>query len=566
MTIVDAKAEYDAVVVGSGAGGGIAAYVLTRRGLRVLLLESGRNYDPVMETPMFQVNADAPLNGAATPDKQGGFYDATVDGGIDIPGEPYTVAEGEKFEWWRARMLGGRTNHWGRVTLRYGPYDFLQYTRTGLGVDWPLAYEDLEPYYEKVERLIGVFGASEGIENSPDSAPGVLLDPPPLRPHELWMQMVLAKKMGIRVVPSHVAVLTRPLNGRQACVYATECAKGCSIRANFQSPTVLLVPALATRRLTIRTGAVVYEVTLNERGRAIGVKYIDRGTGAHHFARAKAVVLAASACETARILLNSKSGTFPNGLANGSGQVGRNLTDSLNYGISTSIPALQGLAPFNDDGVSVPHAYVPWWGQQDQATSKMPFSGEYHIEIFGGRFMPYVEMFEPLPLSDGKPMFGQALRARIRDEFGSQLALVAHCGMVPNMESRCDIDPEMKDRWGIPALRFHWKWGSPELELMRHASRSMGDMIAAMGGEITERLPVPNGGTGMHEIGTARMGSKSEESVLTAYGHAWDVRNLYVTDGASFPSHACKNPTGTIMALAWRASDHLGDSLVRKEI
>jgi choline dehydrogenase-like flavoprotein len=565
MLAMDAKHGHDVIVVGSGAGGGIAAYVLTHKGLNVLLLESGRNYDPDRETPMFQVNADAPLNGAATPDKPFGFYSASI-GEWENPDEPYSVIPGTEFQWWRARMLGGRTNHWGRITLRYGPYDFNPYSRTGLGVNWPITYDDLEPYYDKVERLIGVFGATEGIENSPDSAPGVLLPPPTMRLHELWMQLVLAKKMGIRVVPVHAAILTRPMNGRQACVYATPCGRGCAIRATFQSPTVLLQPALETGRLVIRTGAIAYKVSLNKRGRATGIHYIDRTTGARQFARGRAVVLAASACESARILLNSKSPAFPNGMANSSGQVGRNLTDSMNYAVLGALQVLQRLPPFNDDGVSIPHAYVPWWGHRDQAAGRMRFAGEYHIEIFGGRHMPSVDMFRKLPLNDGKPLYGHALRAQLRNDFGSEIALVAHGGMVPNENSYCELDPALRDRWGVPVLRFNWGWGPQELEQMSHASDTMTEFIAAMGGRVTFKHRTPVGGSGMHEVGTARMGFKPNDSVLNSFGHAWDVRNLYIADGASFSGHACKNPTETIMALAWRASDHLSQSFMRKDL
>lgn len=564
----DQKQEYDAIVVGSGAGGGIAAYVLTLQGLSVLVLEAGRNYDPVSETPMFQINADAPLNGAATPDKPAGFYDATVDGGFDIPGEPYTVAPGSRFQWWRARMLGGRTNHWSRITLRYGPRDFRTYSRRGVGVDWPIAYEDLASYYDRVERLIGVFGAAEGIENSPDSSPGILLPPPPMHAHELWMQMALGKKMGIRVVPSHVAVLTRPLNGRQACLYATPCARGCAIRANFQSPTVLLAPALTTGRLKIRHGAMAYEIPLSKNGRAAGVRYVDRTSGAQHFARGRSVVLAASTCESARILLNSRSAAFPQGLANSSGEVGHNLTDSPNFGVAGDIPVLQGLSPFNDDGTSISHAYVPWWGHQDQASGRIPFTGECYIEILGGRQMPAVENFGAVPMEGGKPLYGQALRDRLRNEYGSKLFLWTHGGMIPNADSRCEIDPDVKDRWGIPVLRFHWKWGAPEYEQTRYVTAILREMISTMGGRVTYAPGelLMDGGEAFHEVGTARMGSSPRDSVLNAFGHAWDVRNLYVADGAGFAGHACKNPTETIMALAWRACDHLAESLMRKEI
>jgi choline dehydrogenase-like flavoprotein len=564
--------HYDAVVVGSGAGGGIAAYVMTLRGLNVLLLEAGRNYDPAVETPMFQVEGDAPLNGAATPDKPLGFYDATVNGGFEIPGEPYAVADGTQFLWWRARMLGGRTNHWGRIMLRYGPHDFCTYSREGLGMDWPISYETLAPYYDRVEKLIGVFGAAEGIENSPDSPPDVLLPPPPMHAHELWMQMSLAKRLGIRAVATHAAVLTRPLNGRPACLYATDCRRGCSIRANFQSTTVLLPPALATGHLEIRTGAMVYEVPLDQHGRATGVRFIDTSTAAQHFARGRAVILAASACESARILLNSKSTSFPDGLANSSGQVGRNLTDSVALNVGGDIPALQGLRPFNDDGTSTGHAYVPWWAYHDKRGGQLSFSTQYHVEISGGRTMPSVGDFTELPEERGRPVYGQALRTQLRNQFGSKVVLTAFGGMIPNPDCRCEIDPSLKDRFGIPVLRFHWKWSAQEVELARHALKALCEMISAMGGKpivdtSTGGSSISNvGGGAAHEVGTARMGAKASNSVLNSFGCTWDVRNLYVADGASFAGQADKNPTETIVALAWRASDHLMDSFVRKEI
>jgi choline dehydrogenase-like flavoprotein len=563
--------EYDVIVVGSGAGGGIAAYVLTQRGLNVLMLEAGRHYDARTETPMFQIEADAPLNGASTPDKLGGFYDATVDGGLVVPGEPYTVAAGSRFDWWRARMLGGRTNHWGRVALRYGPNDFHTYSRHGIGVDWPIGYEDIAPYYDRVEKLIGVFGAADGIENSPDSPPGVLLPPPRLRAYERWIQMVLASRLNVRVVANRGAVLTQPLNGRPACLYATDCHRGCSIGANFQTPTVLLPPALATRRLEIRTQSMVYEVVLDKHGRAAGVGYIDKVTGSRHFQRARAVVLAASACETSRILLNSTSASFPNGLANSSGQVGRNLTDSISTFVSGDIPALQGLPPFNDDGTSIGHAYIPWGALGSRITKTLPFATEYHIHMFGGRTMPAVG-FTDLPSEGGKPLYGQALRERLRRRYGSQLTMGSWGGMIPNADSRCEIDPAIKDRWGIPVLRFHWKWGLQETEQARHAAATMKEMISAMGGKpivgtaADNGVATSNGGDNAHEVGSARMGTEAGNSVLNAFGHSWDVRNLYIADGASFAGHADKNPTETILALAWRACDHLADSFLRKDI
>jgi choline dehydrogenase-like flavoprotein len=317
---------------------------------------------------------------------------------------------------------------------------------------------------------------------------------------------------------------------------------------------------------------MVYEVPLDKRGLAAGVHYIDKSTNARHFASARAVVLAASTCETARILLNSKSAQFPHGLANSSGQVGRNLTDSVVTGVSGDIPILQGLPPFNDDGASASHIDVPWWGHKLSAAGRLSFTSEYRVQVGGDRgMMPSVDSFAGLQRRFGALLYGKALRDRLRSAFGSQVTLLSVGGMIPNPDCRCDIDPQVKDRWGIPVLRFHWKPGRQEIEQARHGIASMHDMISAMGGTpMVDTQPdggiMWGGGNSFHELGTARMGTKPADSVLNSSGQSWDVGNLYIADGASFAGHAAKNPTETIMALAWRASDHLADSFLRKEI
>ncbi|HEY0651235.1 FAD-binding protein, partial [Phenylobacterium sp.] len=283
---------YDVIIVGSGAGGGMSAYHLTRSGLKVLMLEAGRDYDPTTETPMFNIPAQAPLRGVGTPDKPFGFYDATVDGGWEVPNEPYTVAEGsEPFTWWRPRMLGGRTNHWGRISLRFGPYDFKPKSRDGLGYDWPISYEDLAPWYDKTEKLIGVTGAAPAanLVNTPDSPEGCLMPTAPPRAFEIFYERAF-KAMGIPTIPMHGAIITQPMEGRNVCVFATACGRGCSIGANFQSTTVLIPPAKATNNLTVRTNALVYQVDLDKAGKAKGVTFVDRMTGEHHSVTAKAVV------------------------------------------------------------------------------------------------------------------------------------------------------------------------------------------------------------------------------------------------------------------------------------
>ena len=301
----DTLGEYDVIVVGSGAAGGQTAYTLAMEGARVLMLEAGRKYVPESETPMFQTPGQAPLRGTSTTDKPFGFYDATVDGGWQVPGEPYVNTRettAGRFDWWRARMLGGRTNHWGRYSFRNGPYDFKPRSRDGLGFDWPISYEELAPYYDKVEMLIGVYGANDGLENTPNSPPGCLLPPPKPRVSDLLVAE-RAKRLGIPVVAGHRAVLTRALDHRTlpaklhpgnpnaqkilashmqtraACFWATPCGRGCSIRANYQSTTVHLPPALATGKLDILVNAMVREVTLGKDGRASGVAFVDRTSG-----------------------------------------------------------------------------------------------------------------------------------------------------------------------------------------------------------------------------------------------------------------------------------------------
>lgn len=575
------KSRYDVIVVGSGAAGGMSAYVLALRGAKVLMLEAGRNYDPVTETPMFEAPKDAPLRGAPTPDKPFGFFDATVDGGWTVPNEPYVVKKGtdpkwveasdwnaketdQSFMWWRSRMLGGRTNHWGRISLRMGPYDFKPRERDGLGLDWPISYEDLAPYYDKTEALIGVYGSNEGLENTPNSSPGVLQPPPKPRGYELLTRKACAP-LGIPVIPSHLAILMQPLNGRAACFYATDCGRGCSIKANFQSTTVLLPPALATGNLDVVTGAMVREVTLDKSGRANGVHYIDKTTGKEMRAAARVVVLAASGCESARILLNSRSALFPNGLANGSGKVGRYLMDTVGSSLSGQIPALENCPPHNEDGASAMHMYMPWWLYKEQLAGKLGFARGYHVEFNGGRRMPGMQNPAPEMFTGGS--YGKKFKEDARRYYGSFIGFAGRGEMIPNDDCYCEIDPDRKDKWGIPVLRFHWKWSEHETRQAAHMQRTFAEIITAMGGkpvsppELDGTKAIMAGGTIIHEVGTICMGFTKKDSVVNQHCQTWEVPNVFVTDGGPFVSNADKNPTLSIMALAWRSCEYLVEKL-----
>jgi choline dehydrogenase-like flavoprotein len=587
ITARELKPSYDVIVVGSGAGGGQTAYTLTMEGAKVLMLEAGRNYDPVKETPMFQTNAQAPLRGAGTPDKPFGFHDATVDGGWNVPGEPYTSASSEpaqQFWWWRARMLGGRTNHWGRIALRNGPYDFRPRSRDGLGFDWPIRYEDVAPYYDKVEMLIGVYGSNEGLENTPRSPDGVLLPPPKPRGGELLAQ-ARGKKIGVPVIPIHRAVLSvrqdadtipaklhpknptaqrvlaQAMRERAACFWATDCGRGCSIRANYQSTTVHLPPALATGNLDVLSHAMVRTVTVDANARATGVIYVDKTTGEERELNARVVVLAASSAESVRILLNSKSPRFPAGLANSSGLVGKYIMDTVGARLGGQVPLLENLPVHNEDGAGGNHVYVPWWLYQEQKAGRLGFARGYHIEFQTGRRMPGLGVTGGVDsLTAGS--YGPQFKEDARRYYGSFVSFAGRGEMIPNEESFCELDPVVRDQWGIPVLRFHWKWSEHETRQAAHMQRTFSDLISAMGGKSS--APKPNGadaiepgGKIIHEVGGTIMGADPKTSVTNQWCQTWDVKNLFVNDGGPFVSNADKNPTLTIMALAWRASDYL---------
>ncbi len=587
--------NYDIVIVGSGAGGGQTAYTLTMEGVKVLILEAGRSFDPATEVAMFQTPNQAPLRGEKTPDKQYGFHDCSINSGWDIPGEPYTNANPEpesQFKWWRQRMMGGRTNHWGRISLRNGPYDFKPRTRFGAGFDWPIGYEDIAPYYDKVEMLIGVFGTNEGLENSPDSSPGVLQPAPKLRVGELYAQKH-GKTVGAHIASIHRAVLTKPqdaetlpaklhpgnekaqrlladnMRSRSPCFWATDCHRGCAIRANYDSQTVHLRPALASGNLDILPNAMAREVTIDKQGKATGITFIDKTTGREGHAKGRVVVLAASSQESVRLLLNSKSSLFPQGLANSSGKVGKYITDSVSSSLSAHIPAFEGMPIHNEDGAGGPHAYVPWTQHDQNRKGELGFPGGYHLEFTSGRQMPSLGVVNGIDSRSGNPgvLYGRKLKEEARRVYGCQLGFGAQGTMLPNDDCFAELDPDLKDQWGIPVLRFHWKWSDFELNQVRHQQKRIRELLEALGGKISTKADadvlksMKPGGTVIHEVGGAIMGADPKTSVTNQWNQTWDVKNVFLADGAPFASTADKNPTLTIMALAWRMADHLMDEL-----
>ena len=557
MQVIRTPKTYDVAIVGSGAGGGMAAKVLTEAGADVVLLEAGPMWDVEKDSAMLTWNYDAPRRGAAIPERQFGELNAGL-GGWTLEGEPYTTAPGTEFDWYRVRMLGGRTNHWGRISLRFGPRDFEARRHDGLGDDWPITYDDIAPYYDRIDRLIGIFGTKEGLPNDPD---GIFQPPPEPMCYE-HMVKKSCDALGITCIPSRMSILTRPLNGRPACHYCGQCGRGCPSHSNFSSPSVLLPPALETGRLELITNAMAREVTTDDEGLATGISYIDKNDGREHHVRASIVVLAASACESARLLLNSRSTRHPNGLANDNGVVGRYLMDSTGTDAIGYFPQLEDTVPHNEDGANGLHLYMPWW----RDNRELDFPRGYHIEFWGGQGMPgygSLDGIEKTPLGGG---YGQTLKDNYRKLYGARIGFSGRGEMIPNEHSYCEVDPDVVDRWGIPVLRFHFRWSEHELLQVKHMHETFHELIDHLGGTPVTPMPTKEenygilaGGRIIHEVGVTRMGSSSRTSVLNAHCQAHDVKNVFVADGGPLVSNPNKNPTWTILALAMRTSDYIAE-------
>ena len=572
MQIKESSKIYDAVIVGSGAGGGMATKILSEAGLNIAVVEAGPHFDPANPDQQTQMKWpwESPRRGANT-QRTFGDFDALY-GGWDIPGEPYTRKDGTKFDWFRARMLGGRTNHWGRISLRFSARDFKHKDVDGLGDNWPIGYEDVKPYYDKVDKLIGLFGSKENLPNEPD---GFFLPPPKPRLHELFY-IKGARKSNIPVIPSRMSMLTKKINPeRGGCFYCGQCNRSCSDYADFSAGSCLIFPAQNNGgQIDLYNNAMVREVLTNSEGKATGVSYINKSDRKEYTLRAKVVVLAASACSSARILLNSKSPQHPNGLGNSGNTVGKYLHDSTGSSRAAFVPDLVNRKMYNEDGVGGMHVYTPWWLDN----KKLDFPRGYHIEVWGGMGMPNYgfgfnanEYNKFFGLKVGG--YGNSLRSDVKKYYGSVVGFGGRGESIAMEDNYCEIDPSVVDEFGIPVLRFHYNWTDFERKQAKHMHETFDELIHNMGGEALSAAPGADREYGLeapgriiHEVGTTRMGNDPKTSVVNQFQQLHDADNVFIVDAGPFVSQADKNPTWTILALSWRTCDYIVEQLKMQNI
>lgn len=571
MQIKESSKVYDAIIVGSGAGGGMACNILANSGLKVALVEAGPFFDPKDPETMTQLKWpwESPRRGASTTRAFGDFDMSYGDWKVD--GEPYTTEKDTKFSWWRSRMLGGRTNHWGRISLRFGPDDFRRGEIDGLSESWPIGYDEVKPFYDKLDKMVGVFGSKEGLKNDPD---GFFLPPPKPRLHELFY-IKGAKKTGVPVIPSRLSILTKKLNNdRGVCFYCGQCNRSCNQYADFSSGSCLIFPAMKGGQVDLFTDCMVRTVTTNDEGKATGVSYINKEDRKEYTLKGKTVVLGASACSSARILMNSKSKQHPNGLGNSGDIVGRYLHDSTGAGRTAFVPALMDRKVYNEDGVGGMHVYSPWWGDN----KKLDFPRGYHVEVWGGLGMPSYgfgfnvsEMNKYIGGAIGG--YGDKLRDDVKRFFGAVVGCAGRGESIPRYDNRCKIDPDVVDQFGIPVLKFDYNHSDYERLQAKHMTETFDEITHNMGGIPMGDLPGPDQDYGLlapgqiiHEVGTTRMGNDQKTSVTNKYSQLHDADNVFVVDGGVLTSQPDKNCTWTIMALSMRTSEYIVDQLKKQNI
>jgi glucoside 3-dehydrogenase (cytochrome c) catalytic subunit len=559
---------YDAIVIGSGATGGWAAKILTERGMTVLVLEAGRQLDPKKDFREHTFPYELKYRGldpgsryAPRQPIQSRCYAANEYGRhlfVDDIDNPYTTPDDKPFWWIRGRHVGGRSVTWGRQSYRLSDYDFKAAERDGYGDPWPFSYEDLKPYYEQVENFVGISGSYENLPQLPDSN---FLPPMAMTCGErILKKSVESKFPGRNVIIGRAAILTKGHQGRAACHYCGHCDRGCSTHSYFSSPGSTLPAAAKTGRMTLRPNAVAREIIVDPNtGKASGVRVVNQITKQDYEEYGKVIVLCASTLESTRLMLNSKSRQYPNGLGNSSGVLGHYLMDHM-FQISAGgfVPVLKGMEYDYSDG-RANGIYVPRFRN---IRDKHPnFIRGYGMQ--GGCKQDY-----SFAHAKQTPGFGAEFKKVARENPREiPFWLGAWCEMLPRKENRVTIDPEKLDAWGIPALRIECAHGDNERAMAKDALETIKEMADSAGfmTQSTYSTPAPPGFC-IHEVGTARMGADPKTSILNKWNQSWDVKNVFVTDGACFVSQGCQNPTLTMMAITARACDYIADEFKRQNL
>lgn len=556
---------YDALIVGSGASGGWVAKELTEHGMQVLMLEAGPAMVPRRDFTEhawpYQVRyrgfgnqkrmlVEQPVQRLcyACDDYSHQFF-------VNDNEHPYTFPEDKPFMWIRGRQVGGKTYCWARESYRYSDYEFQASNRDGYEQNWPFMYAELEPFYDYVENYIGVSGSKEGLAQMPD---GRFLPPMNMSCGDLAVKGIIEKQFGWRVMPDRVANLTVPHNGRPACHYCDQCQRGCHTASYFNSPSVTLPAAARSGRFTLMSDAVVSHIVTDREGVAQGVHYIDRLTSKHAEVRARIIVIAAATLESTRILLNSKSSRFPNGIGNSNGILGHYLMDHFTLegagGELASLKSSKREVTGNPCGYLIPK-YANTEGRKNTNFLRgYRFDGSASQQLYGQAF--------------SLPGFGSEWREKVRSEIPYYVSMEAQGECLPRFDNFVELDPTVKDAWGIPVLRIHASYGENEHAMAKAMRHDVTMMLDAL--HVKNPSPPDDGlsvfGKNIHECGTARMGTDPKKSVLNAYNQVHDAKNVFVTDGAAFVTQGCYEPTLTIMAVSVRAAHYMVEATKRREL
>jgi choline dehydrogenase-like flavoprotein len=550
--------DYDVIVIGSGASGGWAAKRLAEAGIKVALLEAGKPQSDSTFTehkPSFELKyrnhsreilrKTRPIQSRfACTEYNSEWFVSDLD-------EPYTTPKDQPFLWMgRLRVTGGRTNVWGRVSLRFSDLDFKAASRDGYGEDWPCSYRDLAQYYDIVEKYVGVTGMPEGLAHLPD---GQFQPPMPLTCQETLFRNRVREKLGRVVTLARSANLTRAQNGRGACHYCGPCERGCMTHSYFNAAFTTVPDALKTGKCTLVSNAMVHKVLMDDSAnRATGVLYVDRNTHQSEELRARAVVLCAQTQESTRILLNSANRNYPNGLANSSGVLGHYLTAHVRSGGGTGELPPFGEKPTLGGPIKPVGIYVPRFRNLPNQPQSQNFLRGFGYEGEGS-----------LDFNWGAAGFGDAYKRALREPQAT-MDLTGFGEVLPRWENRVEIDPEVKDIFGIPVLKIFMADSDNERAMIKDMGDSAGEMLEAAGAKNIKTYANPSAPRwALHEAGTARMGTDPKKSVLNQFQQTHDVENLFVMDASGFASNPCQNPTLTIMALCVRSCDHIIEEMKR---